>query len=96
MTFAFLNLYVQKVLVLGSVTLTPAVELNGTSLLVLLKLQGCFFTKIQLSPNIRSGEHIEVFVEVVLGEALVLFSSPRSPGGQRCVWCPDLSAEEEV
>lgn len=43
MTFAFLNLYVQKVLVLGSVTLTPAVELNGTSLLVLLKLQGCFF-----------------------------------------------------
>lgn len=45
MTFAFLNLYVQKVLVLGSVTLTPAVELNGTSLLVLLKLQGCFLQK---------------------------------------------------
>lgn len=42
MTSAFLNLYVLKVLVLGSVTLTPAVELNGTSLFVLLKLQGCF------------------------------------------------------
>lgn len=99
MTFALLNLYVLKVLVLGSVTLMPAIELNGTSLLVLLKLQGCFlfffFTKIQLSPSIRSGEHIEVFVEVVLGEALVLFSSPHSPGGRRCVWCPDLSAEEE-
>lgn len=46
MTSAFLNLYVLKVLVLGSVTLTPAVELNGISLFVLLKLQGCFLIKI--------------------------------------------------